>query len=425
VRLEQSLVLNRFFHSLFGARRLEEMKQALRREKEGPAGDGQSHFCGALAGLRGLRVPTHKLQEYDRRVMGYEARLGKARGRFTLKYFQYLCLLYAEIFLDRLTDDPARFLRELNAFLHELKREETSLREFDAFTAEDLRRLAFFMATGSGKTLLLHANLWQVLHYLDGSRHPEALVSRADGRREFDTILLITPNEGLSAQHISEFERSGIEAALLVQDRTRRTIYGPQVNVIEIHKLAEEPSKEGVSVLLEELGGANLVFVDEGHKGTGSEARTWKTRQRQLSGAGFLLEYSATFAQAIGAASARVQEALPLNTGKPSCLTILTGISTTTGTGRISVCSTWRGRVKPRLRSSSSAACSPTTSRFCFSGRTGPTMPPTTWRGRFGCSWGPASMRCIRRSKGSEAMWPRSLPSSGAFWKIRTGLSRP
>lgn len=316
MRLEQSLVLNRYFHSLFGARGLEDLKPVLARTQEGPGSDGQSHFFHALAGQKGLRLRADKVREYDARVMAYEARLTQARGRFVFKYFQYLCLLYAEIFLDRLTEDPAKFLHDLNAYLDALRRDEVSLREFPAFTPDDLRRTAFFMATGSGKTLLLHVNLWQVLHYLEQGRHLEALVKRADHRRDFDAIILITPNEGLSRQHLEEFERSGIDAAPLVHDRASRGLFGPQVKVIEIHKLAEEPSKEGVSVLLDELGGANLVFVDEGHKGAGSEARTWKTRQRRLSRDGFLLEYSATFAQSIGAASRKVQEELLAEYGK-------------------------------------------------------------------------------------------------------------
>jgi len=46
------------------------------------------------------------------------------------------------------------------------------------------------------------------------------------------------------------------------------------------------------------------VFVDEGHKGVGSDAQTWKKpADRALSAGGFLVEYSATFAQAVGAAS--------------------------------------------------------------------------------------------------------------------------
>ena len=174
------------------------------------------------------------------------------------------------------------------------------------------------MATGSGKTLLLHVNLWQILYYLERGRHPEALVERADRRREFDSILLVTPNEGLSQQHLEEFSLSDIEAILLAQNRedTNLGLFGPKVKIIEIHKLAEEPSKEGVSILLEELGSSNLVFVDEGHKGTGSEAQKWKNKQKRLSANGFLIEYSATFAQAIGAASTRNRQELVSEYGK-------------------------------------------------------------------------------------------------------------
>ena len=49
----------------------------------------------------------------------------------------------------------------------------------------DLSKLAFWMATGSGKTRLLHLNYRQFNHY---------------NRESLDNILLITPNEGLSQQ---------------------------------------------------------------------------------------------------------------------------------------------------------------------------------------------------------------------------------
>jgi hypothetical protein len=316
VRLEQFLVLNRYLNSRLGARSLGDLKSGLQRIQEGRAGDGQSYFYGALVGQVRDADLREKLRDYDSRVMGYEARLAKARGSFSFKYFQYLCLLYAEIYLDRVTEDPQQFVLDLNSYLGHAREQETGVREVPSFTPEDLRRLAFFMATGSGKTLLLHVNLWQIIHYLERGRHPEALVRRADKRRQFDTVLLITPNEGLSQQHLQEFQRSGINAALLVQDRSGNGLFGPTVKIIEIHKLAEEPSKEGVSILLDELGSINLVCVDEGHKGTGSEAQTWKTRQKRLSADGFLLEYSATFAQSIGAASRKAQKDLLGEYGK-------------------------------------------------------------------------------------------------------------
>jgi len=311
-RLEDYLVLNRYMHHLLGAEDFETLKNLLRPLPEGSDGTGQSYFFGRLVTQPGLRIPRDRLEQYDRRVMDYEARLRKVRCNFQgFRYFQYLALLYTEIFLDRLTENPVAFAAELNQFLTGLRGEEPELADFPDFSSGNLRRLAFFMATGSGKTLLMHVNIWQVLYYLEHGRHPEALLPGAPHTRQFDNILLITPNEGLSAQHMAELHESGIDATLFVEDRYGHGgLFGPKVKVIEIHKLAEEPSREGVSVVLEEIGQNNLVIVDEGHKGTGSEAQTWKRRQKYLSDGGFLLEYSATFAQAIAAAGRRAQKEL-------------------------------------------------------------------------------------------------------------------
>lgn len=314
--LERSLVLNRYIQSLFGAERFEELRRALKEQKEGPGPDGRSHFFHVLDGRSGLGIEARYLEEYDSRVMEYEAMLAKKRRAEpfkSFKYFQYLALIYSEIFLDRLTTDSASFVRELNTF----RTSKNDFSDIPDFTPDHLRRLAFFMATGSGKTLLLHVNILQILHYLKTGKHPEALVQRSDGRTEFDNILLITPGEGLSAQHLVEFEDSGIDAERFEKNGSQGGLFGPCVNVIEIHKLAaQEPSGEGVSVPIAELGTRNLIIVDEGHKGTGSEARTWKTKQELLSRHGFLLEYSATFAQAIGAASKKMQKELLATYGK-------------------------------------------------------------------------------------------------------------
>jgi hypothetical protein len=316
MRLERHLILNRYFHSLLNAGSLEDLKQCLKSAQEGISGDGQSWFLRELEARVEDQELQNRLRAYDTRVMGYEARLARARGAFSFKYFQYLSLLYVEMYLDFLTENPENFATNLNAFLQERKVEEAGFGDFSPFSPDELRRLAFFMATGSGKTLLLHVNLWQVFYYLENGRHPEALVRRSDDRYEFDNVLLITPNEGLSHQHLQEFELSGIDAALLVHDRDGRGLFGPKVKVIDIYKLAEEPSKEGISILLDELGNTNLVFVDEGHKGVGAEAQIFKNRQKRLSVNGLLLEYSATFAQAVGAASQRAQKDLIAEYGK-------------------------------------------------------------------------------------------------------------
>ncbi len=316
-RLEEHLLLNRYLHHLLGAPDFETLKNVLRPLAEGPAANGQSFFLGGIAGLNG-NIPRARLEIYDRRIMAYEETLRKNRAGFqAFRYFQYLALLYAETFLDELTRSPQNFLANLNAWLTQIKRRELVLERFPLFTPDDLRRLAFFMATGSGKTLLMHINIRQVLHYLQTGTHPEALLPGASRDRRFDNIILITPNEGLSAQHIAELRASGLGAAEFVaQPNAKGTAFSPLVKVIEIHKLADAPSKGGVSLVMSSIGQNNLVIVDEGHKGTGSAAQTWKTRQKYLSAGGFLLEYSATFAQAIGAASRKSKETLLHEYGK-------------------------------------------------------------------------------------------------------------
>ncbi len=317
--LEEHLVLNRYILHLLGARDFDELKDMLRPQEEGPTADGQSHFLGALLGLKGRKISQDVLTLCDRRVMEYEARLRERREGFrAFRYFQYLALLFTEIYLKRLTDDPEAFRKELNKWRQQLSNKNPALQGFPPFTLEDLRRLAFFMATGSGKTLLMHVNILQVLHYLRHGNHPEALLPEAArGPREFANIILITPNEGLTAQHIAELSASGLDAVEFIKyPNARGRASVPLVKVIEIHKLAEQASKNGVSLVIGSIGQNNLVIVDEGHKGTGSAAQTWKARQKYLSEQGFLLEYSATFAQAIGAAGKKAKQALLQEYGK-------------------------------------------------------------------------------------------------------------
>src|ERR1700694_3925375 len=163
MNLERSLVLNRFLQSLFSADRFDDLRRALKDQEEGPGPDGQSHFFYVLAGRAGLRIDRASLAEYDLRILRYEAELAKSRRAEpfqTFKYFQYLALLHTEIYLERLTSDSQALLRDLNAF----RSSKPEFSDISAFEPDELRRLAFFMATGSGKTLLLHAHVLPLLH---------------------------------------------------------------------------------------------------------------------------------------------------------------------------------------------------------------------------------------------------------------------
>ena len=132
----------------------------------------------------------------------------------------------------------------------------------------------------------MHLNYRQFLHYNNAA---------------LDNILLITPNEGLSEQHLQELALSDIPAKRFVLNESglllpRRNT----VRVLEITKLAQEKRGRGERVPVEAFSGNNLIFVDEGHKGSGGAA--WLKLRNALGATGFTFEYSATFGQALTAA---------------------------------------------------------------------------------------------------------------------------
>ena len=143
------------------------------------------------------------------------------------------------------------------------------------------------MATGSGKTLLMHANILQYRHAL----------TRRGRRRELNRILLLTPNAGLSQQHLREFEAAGIDAELFNKDG-RGLCSGQAVEIIEVTRLRDEMGDKTVAI--DAFEGNNLVLVDEGHRGaSGGEEGAWMRARNALCEKGFSFEYSATFGQAV------------------------------------------------------------------------------------------------------------------------------
>ena len=126
-------------------------------------------------------------------------------------------MLFTEIYLDRYFRDPQALLTALNAQVMAYnvdKPEADQIIPFDeqAEAWPQLNKLAYWSATGSGKTLLMHANILQYQHYL--TQHGR--------RRELSRIILLTPNEGLSQQHLRE--TAGMAAELFNKDG--RTVRG-------------------------------------------------------------------------------------------------------------------------------------------------------------------------------------------------------
>ena len=289
VKLEERLVLLAWLNGLLGYKRNRDLLADMKEVAEDFDASGRSFIYHHLV-ARGdkVKIPPVDLARYDDNIRDHLAAMNVHRPEpITLRYFQYLAALYTEIYLDYYFHRRAGMLMSLNAFVAERNRGRLPGEPQDSsFSEADLQKLAFWMATGSGKTLIMHLNYRQFLHYND---------------RPLDNILLITPNEGLTEQHLIELAASGIPAWRFDLNESGLGLGAKNtVRVIEITKLVEEKRGGGVSVPVEAFEGNNLIFVDEGHKGSGGEA--WRRYRDALGETGFTFEYSATFGQALTAA---------------------------------------------------------------------------------------------------------------------------
>ena len=153
MKLENHLVLNKYFLKLFGFTEFDELREKLKDTQEGYDSTRRSYFIDVLIGLK----PEWEdlLLRYDSAIREYVEKLRQSRRQpnFNLKYFQYLAILFTEIFLERYYNNKGRFIAELNEFLEKYNNKNKT--KISPFTEEDLKKLAFWMATGSGKTLIL------------------------------------------------------------------------------------------------------------------------------------------------------------------------------------------------------------------------------------------------------------------------------
>ncbi len=285
-KLEQQLVLLAWLNKQFNFNSNRDLLLWMRDISEGFDAEGRSYvYYGLVSRLSHTKISQTDLLRYDDNIRRHLNAINAQREQpITLRYFQHLALFYTEIILDSYFNRRNQLLQELNYFRSHRYEKVNPYQTH--FTEGDLKRLAFWMATGSGKTLILHLNYHQFLHY---NRHP------------LDNILLITPNEGLSKQHQRELTASNIPNRRFDLNESGLGLsQANPVRIIEITKLVEQKRGGGQRVPVEAFEGHNLIFVDEGHKGSGGQ--TWRSFREALGQTGFTFEYSATFGQALTAA---------------------------------------------------------------------------------------------------------------------------
>lgn len=302
-KFHNALALSRWALRIVRGHALDSLRGLLnRREMEGlDAETGHTIFFNVSIGSSlfelgdSTKVTKEALAAYDLRVVDYwqqitasEARRDADGNPVKMKYYQWLTLMVTELYLDYYFNRKAQLLSELNAEIVEVNKVLSAREQLKPATFDDLDKVSFWEATGSGKTLMMHVNILQYKWYA------------GQAGKSIDRVILLTPNEGLADQHLEELKSSGIAAASLTDDLFKNDT--SKVGVVDSNKLSSKGA--GVKVMAaESFEGKNLVMVDEGHHGASAEDGEHRKVRDMLSKDGFSFEYSATFGQAVSSGS--------------------------------------------------------------------------------------------------------------------------
>lgn len=142
---QEALVLNQYLISLFGidplvthkdgthsVRPLEIIAKSLRGATAGIDKNGKHHFLTALLS----HLPPHaaltpaELERYDANLVAHTRTINarrKHKGEIAWKYFQWLTLLFVEIYLDRYFNDRQGLCVALNAFIERFNQHHLTL----------------------------------------------------------------------------------------------------------------------------------------------------------------------------------------------------------------------------------------------------------------------------------------------------------
>lgn len=199
-----------------------------------------------------LHLPGESLQQIQILLDDYN---DLTRNSYKLRYYQVLALFFTEEFLRDQIQTSSSLLNDRK---------------------EKQRMLAYWMATGSGKTLVMHLNILQYLHHF----------CQNDNLRL--QIFLTTPLANLIKQHERELEP---------YIRALNESYNNRIELIIDTTQGLLQKDEDYFELPDNSVDRRLVLVDEAHIGlTSSEASKFKELRTRLNvSESFLFEYSATF----------------------------------------------------------------------------------------------------------------------------------
>lgn len=143
------------------------------------------------------------------------------------------------------------------------------------------------MATGSGKTVLLHTNILQSNEHFKEANFYVVVPTKELGKQHRKNLISF----GYKESQIGFVDDEKSES---VSDKVNSMLQSPyDIKIVTVHQLSAINKRKTI------FSGQNILFVDEGHKGGNSEAAWRKDRADLIGENGFAFEYSATFSHAI------------------------------------------------------------------------------------------------------------------------------
>jgi len=276
--ISKKLVLFKYILNQFGFDKFEELQSKFSDDELKTDTIEHSLFYSNLSDK--IRFPIEDLMIYDENIIKHLNTINEHRNpKINLKYYQYFSLLFTEYYLHNYFNDTHEFLEKLNQFEAKFCEDE-KISDLTPYDKDSMNVIAYWQATGSGKTFTLHFNILQYSFYC------------VKYNVKCNNFILLTPSEFLTKQHLEELEKSGINASLYLNNKT-----GNHIKVIDIYKIRGFATGQGITISVSEFGQQNVIFVDEGHKGNDREEGVWRGLRERMGFKGFTFEYSATFGQ--------------------------------------------------------------------------------------------------------------------------------
>ncbi len=205
---------------------------------------------------------------------------------------------------------------------------------FPAFTAADLTKLAYWMATGSGKTLLLHINYLQFLHYHAPGRRANRWTTSCSSRPTPASAISTWRSSPRAASRRSASAAAAAPASTATRSRCWRS---------------PSSASEAAGHVPSTWTASRATTWSSWTRGTAAPAATSGCGLRdKVAAEGFTFEYSATFGEAFNGGNKPRTSPSARATARPSSSTTATSISTATATARITTSSTCpRATIRP------------------------------------------------------------------------------